>query len=73
MQKKAESKVLVFPGDPSDPKKPQQQLVLTGLTLGKGQYGLVQYAHARDNAQDVYAVKVIERKRVHGSKAMQNL
>jgi len=38
---KAESKVLVFPGDPTDPKKPQQQLVLTGQTLGKGQYGLV--------------------------------
>jgi serine/threonine protein kinase len=47
--------------------------VLTGQTLGKGQYGIVSFAHSRDDPSDVYAVKVIERKRVHGQKAMQNL
>jgi len=66
----SESKVLVMPGANGQPPK---HIVLTGKTLGKGQYGVVHYAHMQDDHNKVFAVKVIDRKRVKGAKALQNL
>ncbi len=67
------TKILQFPGDPTNPEKPNKKLVLTSKVLGKGQYGVVQYAYNRFDENDVYAVKCIERKKVTSDRDMLNL
>lgn len=70
---KIEPKVLVFPGDPRDPNKKQLQICLTGHTLGKGQFGIVQFGYEKEDINRVFAVKVIDRKKLTNQRAMQNL
>ena len=53
------SKVIAFPGD-------KIQIVLLPKVLGKGQYGSVHQCYQRDNPNLVYAVKVIDRKKLKG-------
>ena len=55
------SKVIAFPGN-------QMQIVLTPKTLGKGQYGTVHLAYQKGDPSKVFAVKVIDRKRIKGQK-----
>ena len=44
------------------------QIVLTPKTLGKGQYGQVHLAYQKGDPSKVFAVKVIDRKRIRGQK-----
>jgi len=53
------SKVIAFPGD-------KIQIVLLPKVLGKGMYGSVHHCYQRGNPNLVYAVKVIERKKLKG-------
>ena len=53
------SKVIAFPGN-------KIQIVLTPRILGKGQYGQVHYGYLKDNPEKIYAVKVIDKKRIRG-------
>lgn len=47
--------------------------MLTNQVLGRGQYGVVQYAFNRDDPADVYAVKVIERAKIQRDAELRNL
>lgn len=53
------SKVIAFPGN-------KIQIVLTPRILGKGQYGTVHYGYLKDNPEKIYAIKVIDRKKIRG-------
>ena len=53
------SKVIAFPGN-------KIQIVLTQKVLGRGQYGSVHFGYLIDNPDKIYAVKVIDRKRIKG-------
>ena len=59
-------KVLAFPGN-------EMQILLTQRTLGRGMFGTVHYAHLKDDPNEVYAVKVINRRSIRGKKAHENL
>ena len=53
-------KVIVFPND-------KIQVVLTPKRLGKGQFGEVRLAYLKGDPRKVYAVKIIDRKKMsHG-------
>ena len=52
-------KVISFPGN-------QTQVVLTPKLLGSGQYGQVHQAFIKDDPESLYAVKVIDRKKIKG-------
>ena len=51
--------MIAFPGN-------KIQIVLTPRVLGKGQYGTVHYGYLKDNPNKIYAVKVIDKKRIRG-------
>lgn len=64
---------MLFPGDSREPNKKPLQICLTGHTLGKGQFGVVQYAYNKEEPAKVFAVKVIDRKKLNGERAIKNL
>jgi len=59
MNEPAGSKVIAFPGN-------KIQIVLLPKVLGKGQYGSVHHGYQRGSPDLVYAVKVIDRKKLRG-------
>lgn len=59
--KKEEQKVLKFP---INSNQIVRKLILSGITLGKGQYGVVQFARDQADPSEVFAVKVIDRKKL---------
>ena len=44
------------------------QIVLTPKSLGRGQYGQVHLSYQKGDSNKIYAVKVIDRKRIRGQK-----
>jgi serine/threonine protein kinase len=50
-----------------------RKLILSGITLGKGQYGVVQFACDQIDPSEVFAVKVIDRKKLTTPQALKNL
>ena len=63
-QKSADCKVIVFPNE-------KIQVVITPKKLGKGQFGQVRLAYLKGNQSKVYAVKIIERKRMSNGKSQK--
>ena len=50
-----------------------KEITLTSKILGKGQFGTVHYSHCKNDEREVYAIKVIDRKRINGEKDLHNL
>ena len=63
--------MLTFPSFGGE-KKPKE-VTLTSKILGKGQYGTVHYAYSKNDESEIYAIKVIDRKRINGEKELLNL
>ena len=57
-------KVIVFPNS-------RIQVVLTNKTLGKGQFGEVKLAYLKGDPRKVYAVKIMDRKRLSKGKSQR--
>ena len=54
----SKKKTVVFHGDPP------LELVLEAKTLGRGQFGVVNFGYNKQNKQEVYAVKTLRLDRI---------
>lgn len=65
--------MLQFPSWGQGQQRTLKEITLTSKILGKGQYGTVHYSHCKNDEREVYAIKVIDRKRINGEKELHNL